>query len=244
MSTGSARTRFADVRRYADVPSTNSLAAGLLRAGAAPGVVVVADHQTAGRGRLERRWEAPPGSSLLVSVTLDATWLWDGRLPLATVALALAASDACEQVAGVRPSLKWPNDLLAGGGKVGGILAEAVEGGAAVVAGLGLNTGWGGVSPPEPGISLDSLTGAPADRDALLDALLGNLDRRLEGDHAALLDDYRVGCETLGRAVRVETPAGTLQGTAVEVTGDGLLVVEDEIGARHTVSAGDVIHLR
>jgi len=125
MPGGSASTRFADVRHFDSVPSTNSVAAELAR----PGLVVVAGHQHAGRGRLGRTWEAPPGSSLLVSVVLDVSWVWDGRPQLATLALGLAASDACSAVAGVRPMLKWPNDLVVGDGgdgKVGGILAETV----------------------------------------------------------------------------------------------------------------------
>ncbi|MFN2609052.1 MAG: biotin--[acetyl-CoA-carboxylase] ligase, partial [Acidimicrobiales bacterium] len=120
----SGARRFADVRHLAEVDSTNRLAADLARGGAAEGVVVVADHQTAGRGRRGRSWEAAPGSSLLVSVVL--------RPPpgpaagLATVAAALAAADACHRVAGFAPGLKWPNDVLVGGRKLAGILAELV----------------------------------------------------------------------------------------------------------------------
>ena len=113
-----------DVRRHADLDSTNRQAADLARAGAPEGVVVVADHQTAGRGRLGRVWDAPPGSSLLMTVLLRPA-LDAARLHLVTMAVALAAADACAEVAGFVPELKWPNDLVVQDRKLAGILAEA-----------------------------------------------------------------------------------------------------------------------
>src|SRR5213078_4741069 len=113
-----------DVRRHAELDSTNRLAADLARAGAPEGVVVVADHQTAGRGRLGRTWVAPPGSSVLMSVVLRPT-VAPERRHVVTLALALAARDACVEVTGVMPDLKWPNDLLVTERKLAGILAEA-----------------------------------------------------------------------------------------------------------------------
>src|SRR5438093_10750048 len=106
-----AGATFADVRRFAELDSTNRYALELARSGAPEGIVVVADHQTAGRGRLGRSWTAAPGSSLLLSILLRPS-LVPERLHLSTVAVALAAADACDHVAGVRPSLKWPNDLV------------------------------------------------------------------------------------------------------------------------------------
>ena len=242
MSVGSASTRFVDVRSFDTVPSTNSVAAELAR----PGLVVVADHQEAGRGRLGRTWEAPPGSSLLVSVVLDVSWVCDGRPQLATLALALAASDACAAVASVRPLLKWPNDLVGedGVGKLGGILAETVPRAQAIVAGLGLNVRWGDTAPPPPGTSLDAL-GADIEPSALLPPVLEGLDARLDQDPEALLDDYRARSATLGRAVRIEQAGrNDVEGTAVDVTPDGHLVVQDAGGHMLTVVAGDVVHLR
>jgi BirA family biotin operon repressor/biotin-[acetyl-CoA-carboxylase] ligase len=236
MPGGSANTRFWDVRVFDEVPSTNSVAAEI----AQPGLVVVAGHQTAGRGRLGRTWEAPPRSSLLVSVVLDVSWVWDGRPQLATVALALAASDACGPA---RPQLKWPNDLVVGDGKVGGILAETVPGAGVIVAGLGLNVRWGGAAPPPPGVSFDAL-GVGLDPVAVLDDLLRILDARLDQDVDLLLDDYRARSATLGRQVRIESPGGDLEGTAVEITSEGHLLVQDDGGEMLTVAAGDVVHLR
>ncbi len=149
-------TRFGPIRRFADIDSTNRYLLDEARTGAHEGAVAVADYQSAGRGRLGRRWEAPPGANLLMSVLLRPTLAIE-ELHLCTVAVALAAADACERVAGVVPELKWPNDLMVGGRKLAGILAEALPGRSgpvsaspttpAVVVGLGLNVGW---PPPDP----------------------------------------------------------------------------------------------
>jgi BirA family biotin operon repressor/biotin-[acetyl-CoA-carboxylase] ligase len=242
-----AGATFADVRRFAELDSTNRHALELARQGAPEGLVVVADHQTAGRGRLGRSWEAPPGSSLLMSVLLRPPLAPD-RLHLTTVAVALAAADACAAVAGFRPALKWPNDLVVEDRKLGGILAEVPEPGAVVV-GLGLNVTWS--RPPEGleaiGVAINQVAGSDVDREVVLAAILGNLERR----YRELLDRpddlvaaYRQGCSTIGRDVRVELTSGAFTGMAVEVNDDGHLVVDDADGARLVVAAGDVVHVR
>jgi BirA family biotin operon repressor/biotin-[acetyl-CoA-carboxylase] ligase len=197
-------SRFSDVRWFPEVDSTNRLAADMVRAGAADGLVVGADHQTAGRGRRGRTWESPPGSNLLVSVVLRPV------PPLVTLAAGVAAAEACEAVAGVATSLKWPNDVLVGGTKVGGILSELV--GDAAVVGLGLNLGWA----PEGAARL----GSGVDRDELLAAYLAGLD-----DPPDVLARYRARCSTIGRRVRVELPGTTVEGVAEAVDDDGRLVV-------------------
>lgn len=211
-------SRFSDVRWFDEVDSTNRLAAELARAGAADGLVVGADHQTAGRGRRGRTWESRPGSALLVSVVLRPA------PALVTLAAGLAAAGACESVAGVATALKWPNDVLLAGAKVGGILAEGV--GDAAVVGLGVNLGW---SPPGA-----ACLGAAIDRMALLQAYLAGLD-----DPGDVLARYRSRCSTLGRPVRVQLPGATVEGTADAVDEQGRLVVDG-----HAVAAGDVLHLR
>jgi len=238
---------FADVRRFSELDSTNRHAMELARQGAAEGLVVVADHQTAGRGRLGRTWEAPPGSGLLVSVLLRPT-IAPERLHLTTMAVALAAADACDDVAGVRPGLKWPNDLVVDDRKLGGILAEVPEAGAVVV-GLGLNVLW--ETPPaqlaDIGVALNQLVGRSVDREQLLAAILANLARRYAAvtrSPEELAADYRDECATIGRRVRVELPSETFHGLAVAVNEDGQLVVEDDGGSVRTVTAGDVIHVR
>jgi BirA family biotin operon repressor/biotin-[acetyl-CoA-carboxylase] ligase len=153
------------IRRFDQIDSTNRYLVDEARAGAKSGVVAVANFQTAGKGRLGRRWEAPPGANLLMSVLLRPAELDPGADVTphdVTIAVALAAADACRTIAGVDPGLKWPNDLVVDDLKLAGILAELVTGtaaaaggeagppGSVIVVGLGLNVGW---PPPltEPG---------------------------------------------------------------------------------------------
>jgi BirA family biotin operon repressor/biotin-[acetyl-CoA-carboxylase] ligase len=235
-----AATRFTDVRWLDEVDSTNRLLARLLQSGeATTPTVVVADHQTAGRGRRGRTWEAPPSTSLLVSVGLPPPE--PNGAQLATAAVALAAADACDSVAELQPALKWPNDLVVGGAKLGGVLAEAVDH-ATVVVGLGLNVDWSGHSLPAGATSLDRLVViAPTPAEVLV-AFLVALDRLSEYSPSRLVDDYRARCSTLGRDVRVDLGATVLTGRAVAVTDAGHLVVGTASG-RKTVAAGDVLHL-
>jgi BirA family biotin operon repressor/biotin-[acetyl-CoA-carboxylase] ligase len=240
-----------EVRRFAEIDSTNSYLREQARTGAPAGLVAVADHQTAGRGRLDRRWEAPAGASLLLSVLLRPA-LDPAQLHLGTAAVALAAAQACREVAGVGPVLKWPNDLLVGEAKLAGVLAEAefADGAvASVVVGLGLNVAWPG--PPDvSGTCLNDLTGgaAPVDRDELLAALLGALSPRLtqlesvEG-RQAVAAELRQRCSTLGRRVRLELPSEAIVGQATGIDECGHLVLQTASGPR-TVAAGDVVHLR
>jgi BirA family biotin operon repressor/biotin-[acetyl-CoA-carboxylase] ligase len=259
---GPPGTRFS-VHRFAEIDSTNRYLLEQAAAGAAEGTVAVAAYQRAGRGRLGRRWEAPPGANLLVSVLLRPG-LEPDDLHLCTVAVALAAADACARVAGVAPELKWPNDLVVGERKLAGILAETVPGArpVAVVVGLGLNVRWPGPGEPEGGepeggetgevlrisTSLARQTGAAFDPGALLDAVLVALEPRLvelasPGGRAALSAEYRRRCATLGRTVTVTGHHETFTGVATDVTPSGHLVVELGTG-RRTVVAGDVVHVR
>jgi BirA family biotin operon repressor/biotin-[acetyl-CoA-carboxylase] ligase len=231
------------VERVAETGSTNDDLVAAARRGAPSGTVLVTDHQTAGRGRLGRRWDAPPGASLLVSVLVRPSPAAATRLHGATQAVGLSAQAACVDVGGFRPELKWPNDLLVGTRKLAGVLAEAVPG--AVVLGMGLNVAW----PPEPtelAISASSVAGRPIGRDDVLAAYLGHLAGRLEQwehDPSTLHADYRAALATLGLAVRVELATGTIDGIAVDVAPDGQLVVVSD-GQQHLVSAADVVHLR
>ena len=238
-----------EIRWFDQVDSTNAYVREQARFGAHEGLVAVADHQTAGRGRLGRRWESPPGVSLLASVLLRPN-IDPADLHLCTTVVALAAMDACRVVAGVGTLLKWPNDLLVDGSKVAGILAEAEFAGAdlaAVVVGIGINVGWPG--PPEAGgTSLEAATGSPVDRRVLLHALLAALSERRAGLEAAagrraLADEGRRRCATLGQQVRVTLEGEEITGQAVAVDDAGHLVVETPTGSRR-VTAGDVVHLR
>ncbi|MGH9077252.1 MAG: biotin--[acetyl-CoA-carboxylase] ligase [Acidimicrobiales bacterium] len=260
-----ATTRFGDVRQLAGVDSTNRWLAAAAAAGAPEGLVVVADHQWAGRGRLGRSWVARPGAALLVSVLLRPPDLAPTRLHLVTAAMALAAAGACRQVSGVSPDLKWPNDLVVGEAKLAGILAETAsaaqtgpgartgpraggappaEGPGAVVVGLGLNV----TSAPAGATSLSEAGGAAADRGQLLGAVLAGLESRC-GHWAEVARDYRQACATVGRVVRVSRPAGELVGLAEGIDDDGALLVRrpaapGQVGTVEVVAAADVVHLR
>jgi len=236
------------LRRLEDVDSTNRLVLDEARAGAEPGLVVVADHQHAGRGRRGRVWTAPAGSSLLVSVLLRPA-LAAEQLHVVTMAAALGLLDAVRAVAGFTAELKWPNDLVVGDRKLAGLLAEADLGptGAvrAVVVGVGCNVTWAGYPPElEPGATAcDREAGHPVERDALLAAFLDRFGERLDALDGVPAD-YRAQLGTIGRAVRVELTTGALEGVAADVDEIGRLVVRAADGATTSVAAGDVVHLR
>ncbi|MCX4883231.1 MULTISPECIES: biotin--[acetyl-CoA-carboxylase] ligase [unclassified Streptomyces] len=238
--------------------STNSDLAALAGAGkAAEGTVLVAEEQTAGRGRLDRQWTAPARSGLFFSVLLKpaevpvARWGW---LPLLT---GVAVATGLSRSAGVDTALKWPNDLLVSIGgeerKAGGILAERA-GDDAVVVGVGVNVTLRENELPVPQAGSLALAGAVStDRDPLLRAMLRSLEewygrwRDAGGDPAAsgLQETYAAGCATLGRVVRAELPGDrAVTGEAVAVDGDGRLVIATQDGVQEPVGAGDIVHLR
>jgi BirA family biotin operon repressor/biotin-[acetyl-CoA-carboxylase] ligase len=228
------------VERFAELDSTNRAALDAARSGAEGGLVVVAAHQTAGRGRLDRTWEAPPGSSLLVSVLLRS----EGLAPHAVVtATAVALAAAVRTVAGIAVGLKWPNDLVVGDRKLAGILAE-VEGDAIVV-GAGCNVNWDAF-PPELAATATAVNleaGRPVAVDDLLAAFLVELRRALD-DPGWVAATYRASLVTLGRRVRVERNSGDVVGEARAVRDTGALVVRDDAGVDHEIVVGDVVHLR
>ncbi|MFJ4948951.1 biotin--[acetyl-CoA-carboxylase] ligase [Streptomyces sp. NPDC088760] len=238
--------------------STNSdLAARAAEGKAGEGAVLVAEEQTAGRGRLDRRWTAPPRSGLFFSVLLKpaevpvARWGW---LPLLT---GVAVATGLSRAAGVDTALKWPNDLLVTVGgeerKAGGILAERA-GTDGVVVGVGINVTLRADELPVPQAGSLALAGAlGTDRDPLLRAVLRSLEdwygrwRAAGGDPSVsgLQETYTAGCATLGRRVRAELPGErAVVGEAVALDGDGRLIIATEEGVQEPVGAGDIVHLR
>jgi BirA family biotin operon repressor/biotin-[acetyl-CoA-carboxylase] ligase len=235
------------IRRFDEIDSTNRFVLGAARAGEAPGLVVVANHQRAGRGRRGRTWTAAPGSSLLVSALVRPPAEAE-RVHLVTMAGALALLDGVAAVAGFDAELKWPNDLMVGDRKLAGVLAEAdvTSGGAVrfVVVGVGCNVTWGGLAPElaVTATACDREAGHPVDRAELLDVFLDCFAARLDAfDDVATA--YRDRLATLGRAVRVELARDTVEGVAVDVDELGRLRVETAAGPV-VVAAGDVVHLR
>jgi BirA family biotin operon repressor/biotin-[acetyl-CoA-carboxylase] ligase len=229
---GEPANRFTDVRRFATIDSTNRYLLECAAAGEPEGVVAVADEQTAGRGRLDRSWIAPPGAALLVSVLLRPR-LPIERLHLVTLAAALAAIDAVHALSAVDGRLKWPNDVVVDDRKLAGVLAES-DGAGAVVVGVGLNL-RGDWFPPELAATATSCT---VDRDVLLEAWLRAFDTRLDALDG-VLDAARASSATLGRRVRVELAQESFEGVATDLTPEGFLVVDGRV-----ISAGDVVHLR
>ncbi|MEP6622802.1 MAG: biotin--[acetyl-CoA-carboxylase] ligase [Acidimicrobiia bacterium] len=235
-------TVFGAVRWMPEIDSTNRYLLDEARHGAPAGLVVVADHQTAGRGRLGRTWVAPPGASLLISVLLRPSIPVDRRHVLVTTA-GLAMAEAVEAETGVRAGLKWPNDLLVGHRKLAGILAEAT--GDALVIGIGVNIDWNDVPEDLRAIATacNLEGGRPTTREAVVRTFLDGYAVRLADLDRALADDER-RLVTIGRRVRVEQSTGVLHGTARAVDASGHLVLDLDDGSTVTVAVGDVIHLR
>jgi BirA family transcriptional regulator, biotin operon repressor / biotin---[acetyl-CoA-carboxylase] ligase len=179
------------------------------------GSIVVADHQTAGRGRLDRRWESPPGTALLVSFVLRPN-------PVLSLAAGVAAAQACG--GGVR--LKWPNDLLLNGAKVGGILVEVTP--TTAICGIGINLAW---APP-------GAAKLKQDRDVLLDRLRVELDRWASADLEDVLTFWRMLSDTLGKRVRVDQGKRVFEGMAEDIGPGGELIVDGI-----PVTFGSVTHL-
>jgi len=235
--------------------STNADVGALARGGAVEGVVLVAEHQTAGRGRLDRQWTAPPRSGLFFSMLMrpgvDAS-----RLTLLPLLVGVGAARGLAHACGVAVTLKWPNDLMVGDRKLGGILAERVDAGAgalpaAVVVGVGLNVTLRESELPVPTATSLLLAGAAAtDRDTIVRAVLREIGARYRewvaagGAGARVLVEYRELCATIGQRVRADLPGGgAVEGLAVDVRADGALMIEAANG-RRPVTAGDVVHLR
>ena len=237
------------VASVATTGSTNADLAAAARAGAPSGTVLVSDHQSAGRGRFTRVWEAPPGTSLALSVLLrppasvpTARWLW---LPLLT---GLAVADGLRAAAGLAVELKWPNDVLAGGRQLCGILAERVDAGGppAAVLGMGINTTLAEEELPVPTATSVALAGGAVEETGLVIAVLDALGawyvRWLAGSD--LRADYAARCASIGRRVRVQVSESQfVEGEATGVDAEGRLQVRAG-GAVRAFAAGDVVHLR
>ncbi|MDT0329144.1 biotin--[acetyl-CoA-carboxylase] ligase [Nocardiopsis lambiniae] len=244
--------------------STNTELAARARDGAPHGSVLVAEHQSAGRGRLGRGFSTPPRAALTVSLLLRPT-VPVGRLGWLSALMGVAAVGAVRGTTGVEAALKWPNDLMVpkasttrperADGKLAGILAEIdfSSGAPAVVVGIGINVSQSREElPVATAVSLRGEGATDLDRGVLLASLLGEFEElytmwaAAEGDAeaAGLAAVYRDTCVTVGHRVRVHLPDGrVLKGTATGIDADGRLVVDGPEGER-ALSAGDVVHVR
>lgn len=231
----------------AEAASTNAAAA----AAPAAGTIVVADHQSAGRGRLDRHWDTPPGTALTFSAVVDPG-LPDEDWPLLPLATAIAVADGVRRAADVDPQLKWPNDLLlnsdTASGKFAGILLERVADPGdrdrpLAVIGIGINVGMTREQLPVPTATSLAVAGARVGRTEVFAAVVASLSKvlaHLAEDPQAVLEQYRGACTTIGRHVEVHLPDGTVfRGRAEDVDEHGRLVVDGL-----PVGAGDVVHVR
>lgn len=244
-----AGTRWATVDAVASTGSTNADLATAARDGATPGRVLLAAAQTAGRGRLARRWESPAGACIAMSVLVEPhqsaeRWGW---LSLLT---GLAVAEALDDLApdGVDVALKWPNDVLVDGGKVCGILSERIErpGGDVAVIGMGINLTLTRDQLPVPNATSLALAGFETDATSVAARVLTHLDRHLSEFDAdgTVRDAYRPRCASIGAELTI-TPTGRqpIPGTGHDVDPDGCLQVRTARGIE-TYAVGDVVHAR
>jgi BirA family biotin operon repressor/biotin-[acetyl-CoA-carboxylase] ligase len=227
--------------------STNADVAAAARRGDEEGLVLLAEEQTDGRGRLDRRWEAPSRSAVLASVLVrpapsPAVW------PLIPLLTGIAVAEAVRSVAQLPARLKWPNDVLLSGRKVGGILVERVDD--LVVVGIGINVSVRADELPVPTATSVLVEGGVADRESLAKEAMRALARRLAdwtaagGAAESMLPAYRDICDTLGREVVVSLPGGAqMSGRAEGVDDTGRLVVRRGDGEAQALSVGDVVHV-
>lgn len=234
-----------------EVDSTNLFAADLADQGAPEGEIVIAETQMRGKGRLGRPWVSPPFMNLYLSVILRPA-LPPRHAPQLNLASAVAVAESVAAVAGVKPEIKWPNDVLVEGKKLAGILTESsCEGGRVrfVVVGIGVNINFAREAMPEAirerATSLLIVTGRRVDRSKFAGQLIQSLDRCYgefeERGFAFVQPRWESYFNLKGKKVRVESPGQPVRGRALGIDGEGALLVESESGEVERVIAGDVI---
>ena len=238
------------VLRFESLPSTNTELARLAAEGAAEGVSVVADEQTAGRGRLQRSWSSPKGAGLYFSILLRPT-IPQNYWPLITFMAAIAVGDALREACDLQTDIKWPNDLLSGERKICGILAEAIDtpAGRAVIVGIGINLTQNAfpLELADGATSVAAAIGRVPDRERVLAALLDALSRWyvLVDQPGLIVDTWsNRSSYALGKLVQVSNGDHVWQGTTCGVEPDGALRLRMSSGEIKLVRAGDVYSLR
>lgn len=234
------------IRWHATLASTNDLAKRLADIPVPEGTVVVAEHQTAGRGRLGRPWSSPRGGVWLSVILKPGLPL--EQVPLIGLAASTAAARAIRATTGLLARVKWPNDVLVDGQKVVGILVEAGPGADWVVVGIGINANVAHGDLPKdmayPVTSLEAALGHPVDRPALVRALLRDLERQYDELHIVgvlpTVRRWREIADTLGRRVRVEIAGGKVEGMAADIDDSGALLVQQQDGTYQRVIAGEI----
>jgi BirA family biotin operon repressor/biotin-[acetyl-CoA-carboxylase] ligase len=235
---------------FPECESTNDQVRALAEAGEPEGALAVTDFQSAGRGRMGRAWRAPRGSSLLFSLLLRPP-VEPTRALQAAMAASLGAAEGVRRACGLPARLKWPNDILIGGKKAGGMLCELGLDGESlkyVVVGIGLNVNFDprtveGI-PPDT-VSIQTELGRPQPRTALLRAILEEIEPRYAklARGESLREEWERALETVGRRVRIVFPKGELSGVAESVDETGALVLQLFGGEKRAILAGDVVHV-
>jgi len=239
---------------YSTLHSTNRLAKDLIHRGLPEGTLIIAEHQTEGKGRLGRPWVSSPFLNLTFSVLLFPK---DSSIEYTLLALASANAivNAIHQALGMDAKVKWPNDILLKGRKVAGILLEWVilpklqKG---FILGIGVNVnGLGEQFPVElqnTATSLRRVKGTPVQREAFLSVLINQLEKWYdsfqEGRASLILEQWKVFSETLGQPVQVHLPQGCIHGIAKDLDRDGALILEKSDGQKQIIHSGDIVHLR
>lgn len=235
------------VEHFEEINSTNTYVSVKAKEGASEGLVARADYQSAGRGRLDRTWEAPPRSALMCSILLSPPTSPD-EMQLVVAAVALSARSALGALCSVYPQLKWPNDLIVDDKKIAGLLAEVVhsENGITIVAGIGINL----TDSPEglPATNALKVSGVTITPEALLEKLLEELNIRrglldTEAGRQMLRAEYESVLETIGRSVIVEQSDTMFPALATGIDATGRLIL-NAAGEEKIISVGDVIHVR
>jgi BirA family biotin operon repressor/biotin-[acetyl-CoA-carboxylase] ligase len=241
------RTNFIEqnILYYPSIPSTMSVAREVAKTGAAEGTIIVADEQTAGRGRLGREWLSPKGSSLLLSIILHPNL---EQLPQLNMIASLAVVRSIEKVSGLKPAIKWPNDVLLNGRKVSGILIENLLEGSNVnvaIVGIGINVKldpslFPDISSTATSLSIES--GREISREEVLHLLLEEFELLYQGlrQGKPIYEEWLTRVETLGKFVRVKSGDKMEQGYAESINPDGSLVLRRIDGSLLTMVAGEV----
>jgi len=240
----------ANAHYYARIGSTNDAARHMAEQGAPEGALVIADEQTAGRGRMGRRWKSQPNANLIFSIIFRPTLAAEFAHRV-VMACGLGIAEGCEQAAPVKVDVKWPNDLLIGGKKLAGILPESAISGERlqwVVVGMGINVNQifdAGDRLRETATSLRAETDQIANRAGLLACILSRLKEwHTHLDHEQLLTAWRKRCVTLGQRIRVETRDGILTGEAVDISEKGDLLIKADAGKLHHLHLSEATILR
>jgi BirA family transcriptional regulator, biotin operon repressor / biotin---[acetyl-CoA-carboxylase] ligase len=245
-----ARTMARKIYYFDAGSSTMEVAVSLGLQKAPEGTLVLAESQQTGRGRMGREWASTKYKGLYLSLILRPE-IAPAQAPVLTLLTAVAACEACLETAGVAASIKWPNDILVQGKKLGGILTELeaeTDAVRFVVIGLGLNVNARAADLPGQAVSLREVTGAPCSRIMLLQEFLRRMEawylRFQKEGPAPVIEAWKSHAVTLGRRVKVHAPHAALEGEAVDLDADGALLVRDDAGLVRRVTAGDVVHCR